>query len=249
VRNLHTIANCGALFHAQSGSFLGSSFVFRYPNRLLTAAHCVGNATASGLVVELFATGDRRYLVNGVRTHPKADVAVLEIEGVDETTIGWPVYGLFDDRGFGTEVMSCGFPEDIAPSGGAPTGRVFHGHVQRFMYWKSYLGYEYFAAELSFRCPGGLSGGPLVSPRFPGRLYGLVTEDVQTTNILSSIEEVLEDGKVYREHYQSFVNYGNAVWLPSISDWLDDIVPPVASDELVRRAALQQTLHVQDKAI
>jgi S1-C subfamily serine protease len=227
---------------------LGSSFVFRYSHRLLTAAHCVGKARPAELRLLIYATGKQIYPVKRIHVHPKADVAVLEIEGVDETTIGWPVYSLFDDRGFGTEVMSCGFPEDVALGQRAPTGRVFRGHVQRFMDWRSHLGYEYSAAELSFRCPGGLSGGPLVNPEFPGRLYGVITEDIQTSNILNSIEEVHEDGKVYREHYQNFINYGIAVWLPAIADWLDNVVPPVPQEELARRGELQHKLQAQDRA-
>ena len=248
MRNLHTIANCGALFHASTGSFLGSSFVFRYPNRLLTAAHCIGEANPAALRVSIYATGQQVYPVRLIHLHPKADVAVLEIDGVDEAAIGWPVYSLFDDRSFGIEVMSCGFPEDVTLDQSTLAGRVFRGHVQRFMGWKSHLGYDYFAAELSFRCPGGLSGGPLVNPEFPGRLYGLITEDIQTSNILNSIEEVHEDGKVYREHYQNFINYGIAVWLPDIADWLDDVVPQISQEELARRGELQHKLHAQDRA-
>lgn len=248
MRNLHTIANCGALFHESTGSFLGSSFVFRYPNKLIAAAHCVGQAKPVDLRVLIYATGDRIYAVKRIDIHPRADVAALEIEDIDETSIGMPVNSLFDDRGFGVEVMSCGFPEDVALSQRAPTARVFRGHVQRFMEWKSHFGYEYFAAELSFRCPGGLSGGPMVNPRFPGRVYGVITEDIQTSNILNSIEEVHEDGKVYREHYQNFINYGIAVWLPAIADWLDIVVPPVSQEELARRADLQHKLQAQDRA-
>lgn len=169
--------------------------------------------------------------------------------GVDETTIGWPVYSLLDDRGFGVEVMSCGFPEDIAiDQSAAPVARVFRGHIQRFMEWRSHLGYEYLAAELSFRCPGGLSGGPLVNPDLPGRVYGLISEDIQTSNILNSIEEVLENGKVYREHYQNFINYGIGVWLSAIADWIDNVVPPIPQDELARRGKLQRELQAKDRA-
>ena len=242
MRNLHTIANCGALFLTTTGSFLGSSFVFRYPNCLLTAAHCVGEASPGDLCAMIYATGKRIYPARRVHKHPTADIALVEIAGVDETTIGWPVYSLYDDRGFGVEVMSCGFPEDVALDRSAPTARVFRGHVQRFMDWRSYFGYEYFAAELSFRCPGGLSGGPVVNPELPGRVYGVITEDVQTSNILSSIEEVHEDGRVYREHYQNFISYGICVWLPAVADWLDNVAPPVPQEELARRGKLQREM-------
>jgi hypothetical protein len=78
-------------------------------------------------------------------------------------------------------------------------------------------------------------------------LYGVITEDIQTSNILNSIEEVHEGGKVYREHYQNFISYGVALWLPAIMEWLDEIVPPVPPSELARRGELQHKLNAQDQ--
>jgi hypothetical protein len=247
MRNWHSIANTGAIFHRVSSAFLGSCFIFRDVNTLLTAAHCVGDYAPQDIQLAIHVLGNRLFDVLDVQRHPSADLAVLKVQGVDERSVGWPKYLLFDDRAYGAEVEACGFPEDITIGSSAPTARVFRGHVQRFVDWKSHLGYKYLAAELSFRCPGGLSGGPLYSPRHTGRTYGLITENIRTSNLLDTIDEIQEDGKVYREHHENVIYYGMAVWLPAVETWLDSVVPPISNDELNRLAKLQQELAELDR--
>lgn len=247
MRNLHSIANTAALFHRESGQFLGSGFIFRDINTLLTASHCVGELKPSELVVKIYSTSDKTYNVLEIFSHPQADATILKIHGINELEIGWPKNSLFDDRAFGIEVMACGFPEESRLGKPEPTARVFKGHVQRFVNWKSHLGYKYFGAELSFRCPGGLSGGVLCNPEFSGRTYGLIAENVRTSSVLDSIEEVQKDGKIYREHFESIIYYGIAVWLPAIENWIDSIIPPLSDIELNRRAKLQHKLVEMDK--
>lgn len=246
MKNLHPIANSCALFHRASSTFLGSGFVFRHANTLLTAAHCVQNLTANDLVVQMLVTPGKIYEAIGLERHPSADVAIIRLRDVNEREIGWQPYSIFDDREFGLEVIACGFPEDIEMGRRAPTARVFRGHIQRFVEWTSYLGYRYLAAELSFRCPGGLSGGKLLNPQFSGRIYGIVTENIRTSNILDSFEEVQDNGTVYREHHESVIYYGMAVWLPAIQGWLDENVPPISQEELSRRGAIQHELIALD---
>jgi S1-C subfamily serine protease len=92
----------------------------------------VGNSSANEILVSILASG-KVYTAKHITKHPKADIAVIEIEKVDETTIGWPIYSLFDDRAYGQEVMSCGFPEDYSVNQMLATPWVFRGHIQRLM--------------------------------------------------------------------------------------------------------------------
>jgi hypothetical protein len=246
MRNLHSIANTGALFHKNTRQFLGSSFIFRYTDTLLTAAHCVEKLNPKDILIKIFSTNNKVYEVIDIERHPKADVAILRVKGINEREIGYPKSSLFDDNIFGLEVVSCGFPEDSQLGFSEPTARVFRGHVQRFVNWKSYLGYDYIGAELSFRCPGGLSGGELFNREHVGRTYGLITENIRTSSILDSIEEIEENGEIYREHHESIIYYGIAVWLPAISDWIDLKIPPISNEESSRRAKLQAELHAID---
>lgn len=242
MRNWHSVANTGAIFHGGSSSFLGSCFIFRDVNTLVTAAHCVRDVSSPDLRIAIQALGDHLFDVLDVQFHPTADLAILKVGGVDERRVGWPKYSLLDDRAYGLEVEACGFPEDMVLESGRPPARVFRGHVQRFVNWNSHLGYEYLAAELSFRCPGGLSGGPLYNPEFPGRTYGLIAENIRTSNILDTIEEIQENGRVLRQHYESVIYYGMAVWLPAVESWVDSLVPPISQEELNRRGKLQHEL-------
>ena len=56
-------------------------------------------------------------------------------------------------------------------------------------------------------------------------LTGLVTENLESTTFLHSVEEVQEDGKILREHYQNVINYGVCLMLDSVRDWLDAYIP------------------------
>ncbi|MFN2430220.1 MAG: serine protease [Cryomorphaceae bacterium] len=247
MRNFHSIANTIALFHIPTNQFLGSGFIFRGSRTLLTANHCVGELKAHEIIVQVLVTNNRSYRVTEIIKNPTADIAILRVDGIDEREIGFPKYKLFDDRAYGIEVMACGFPEETYLKKPVPTARVFRGHVQRFVNYKSHLGYEYLAAELSFRCPGGLSGGPVFNPEFPGRTYGLITENIRTSTILDSIEEVEKDGKVYREHYENIIYYGIALWLPALDDWIDSIVPPISGEEQNRWGKLQRKLEEEER--
>lgn len=247
MRNLHPMASTGALFHHPSDRFLGSCFVFRDVNTLLTAAHCVADLEPDEVVLEILVPGDHVYEVETIERHPTADLAVLKVNGVDERQIRMPNYSIVDDRSYGVEVISCGFPEDSSIVKMIPTPRFFRGYVQRFVEWPSHLGYRYLAAELSFRCPAGLSGGPLLNAEFVGRTYGVITENIRTSNVEDSIEEIDKDGKIYREHFQNIIYYGIALWLPAVEDWINSVLPPLSMEEQVRRGELQHQLDAEDR--
>jgi hypothetical protein len=247
MRSLNSIANSIAIFHKSTKQFLGSGFIFRGASTSLTANHCVGDLKPEEIVVSVLVTGNKVYNVTEIVKHPKADIAILRIAGINEREIGYPKNSIFNDKSYGMDVMSCGFPEETSFGKSVPTGRVFRGYVQRFLNYKSHLGYEYHAAELSFRCPGGLSGGAVFNPNFVGRTYGLITENIRTSTILDSIEEVEKNGKIYREHYENIIYYGIALWLPAVEDWIDKIVPPISPEEQNRWGQIQEELKELDK--
>lgn len=240
MRNLNPMLNVGIVTDTND-QFLGSCFVFRYPGIFLTARHCVDQSRPDQLRVRLPARPGNGFAVNAITRHDIADIAVLDVAGVSEQDITWPQYQLFDDRAWGQDYMSCGYPQDYSACT-PPTPRAFVGHIQRFFFHSSHLGYRYLAAELDTGCPRGLSGAPVFNPGFHGRLYGLITENIKTTTELESVLEVEEDGKTFREHYHNIINYGVALWLPAIAEWLDSAVPPLTQEELTRRAENQHRM-------
>lgn len=241
MRNMNPMQNTGVI-RDNDTRFLGSCFVFRYPEFVLTARHCVRDKEANHIQIRLPAGPETEFGVEAIIPHEKADIAVLKVKGISEDDITWPQYNLCDDQSWGQGYMTCGYPTDFSDMGPAPMARVFQGNIQRFFAHKSHLGYNYFAAELSGGCPAGVSGAPVFNPRFHGRLYGIVTENIKTTTELETVVEVEDNGSTYRELYHNVINYGVALWLPAISEWLDAIVPPVPADEHNRRAANQSRL-------
>jgi len=244
---MNPMVNTGIITSRKSGAFLGSCFIFRYPCFVLTAQHCVANYSAEELLVSFPGMQPNKlYPIKSTTPHPHADIAVLHAPTIEENDITWPQYSLFNDNAWGEEFTTFGYPQhysDTTPTPTpTPTPRVFNGYIQRFFNHNSHLGYKYYAAELSIGCPGGLSGAPIFNPRFHGRLFGLVTENIKTSTELETIREVEEDGSIFKEHYHNVINYGVALWLPSLEEWIDTFIPPVPPEEINRRAKNQQKL-------
>ncbi len=244
MRNLNPLRNTGVLVNRVTDSFLGNCFVYRSPDRFLTAAHCIGQISPADLGIVLpYTSLERVFEVSTAVAHPEADVAVLTVPSVREDDITWPPYDVFNDQSWGQDFMAFGYPLDYEAVGPRPTARVFRGHIQRFFQHTSHMGYRYLAAELSTGAPLGLSGASVFHDEFQGRLYGVVAENVRTTSELETVLEVQDGAKSYREEQARVINYGVAVWLAAISDWLDRQIPPLPTEEIHRRALNQQDLN------
>lgn len=205
--------------------FLGSCFAYCQRTHFLTANHCVLDREVATVFV-VSPTDGRARKVSEILTHPSADVSLLIVDAQENDQVE-PFWGCVGNYSLGEEFMAYGYPEDsLGPNVGQPTARLFMGYFQRFMNHKSHMSYEYMAGELSTPCPGGLSGGPLFRPRAQVMLTGLVAENLEVSTYLHEQEVVLHDGKVINEHYRRVVNYGVAVMLDSVSDWLKEHVPP-----------------------
>jgi hypothetical protein len=57
-------------------------------------------------------------------------------------------------------------------------------------------------------------------------LTGLVTENLETATLLDSEERLLDDGTHFHEHYRRVINYGVALMLDRVSDWINENIPP-----------------------
>lgn len=242
MRNSNPVENTGVVVRRSDNAFLGSCFVFRYPETVLTAHHVVRDFASDDLGVAFprSRAGGKLFQTVTVHAHPNADLAVLEINPPDEREITWANHQLFDDLGYGLDVMTFGYPDLSNSNTDIPVPRAFKGYVQRHFEHRSHMGYKYGAIELNFGCPGGLSGSHVFNHQHIGRTYGVIAENIKVGTELDSILEVDDDGKEFRESVQSIINYGVAVWLPGCSDWLDQIVPPVPPEEIHRRSKNQQ---------
>lgn len=210
----------------EDAHFRGTCFAFRRSDVFLTAAHCVSEIDAVTLFVHTPAARGL-YAVGEIERHPSADIAFLKL-----ADLAWPggVEPFIHTKPFtalGLEFMAYGFPED-APAPDVepltPTPRLFRGYLQRQLTYRR-AGHEYSAGEMSIPAPAGLSGGALFVAADFNSVVGVAAENVQSSTYVGRVEELAsEAGKVThveREHVQ----YGIAVLLAPLGEWLDEFVP------------------------
>ena len=228
---MNSLNAVGLVFQERSDAamaFLGTCFSYHQRTHFLTAAHVVKDKAVESLVI-LSPNEGVFCPLRECHIHPTADAAVLVLKSQGREIVE-PFWGCVGNYALGEEYFAFGFPEDYrGPNEGRPTARLFRGYFQRFMQHKSHMGYSYVGGELSTPCPGGLSGGPLFRPGAPVMLTGLVTENIEAATFLDEQEIVLRDGKIVNEHYRRVINFGVALMLNTIEDWLDQHVPPRSS--------------------
>jgi len=223
-------------------SFLGTCFALRDSQAVLTAAHCVGDIAPERLVVgfpHFVVLGGRGAQVTEVVLHPIADLALLRLR-LQEWLLEpfWEVVRL---RGLGSDLYAYGFPENILnPEEREPTARLFKGYVQRALFHQSHMGYRYAGIELDFACPAGLSGGPIFSPDNPTQVFGLATENFESTTYVEAIEETSREGRTVKTEYQRILSYGVGVMLDTVEDWLNEYLPAFDKEAFAERERARQ---------
>ncbi len=184
-------------------TFLGSCFACLSPHTFATAHHCVsGLPTNEMFVVSAIPPYLRR--VTEIASHAQADVSFVKVRPSVEAE-DHPFFELATDRPeIGEDFVTFGYPPDVFGVAEDPTGRLFKGHFQRFMYFEPHFGaeYNYVAAELSIPCPEGLSGAPLYRTAAPLQSMGLITWNLRRTTGDERIE------------------YGVALRIPDVAEWL-----------------------------
>lgn len=214
--------------------FLGSCFSLRWNNRFVTAAHCVDGVPPEELGVET-PVGGIVSRVSWVRAHETADIAVLALSGFLIGGETHPFWGVVSNWSLGEEFMAYGYPADVlGREPDQPTERLFRGYYQRFMRHRGHLGYAYLAAELSIPSPAGLSGGPLFRPQAHPMLVAMATENLQSTTYLEEVEIEDQPGHRTERRFERVIQYGVALLLSDLSEWLEGFIPPRDSSDLIK---------------
>lgn len=210
---------------AENGSWepIGTCFAFRNTDYLLTAGHCVPDSGQKGMGVA-FPGMEEAVPVVEIRRHPKADVAMVRVapgHGASRAFVD------VDTHYPGKDVWAFGFPGSDAGEQERATPRIYRGYSHRTMRYSSPTTRStYGAIELSFAPPTGLSGAPVYHrSRFPLE-QGLIAEDHQVTSAAEFEEEIdRQPGEEKRVVYRRVVDFGIAVLLEEIRDWLDEVAP------------------------
>lgn len=160
--------------------------------------------------------------------HPEADLALLRLAELEDD-VGAHAFRDAVPNPHVEEFIAYGYPpmgmlgdEPIEP-------RLFRGHLRRFFSFRPEDGsYRYAAGELNIPAPAGLSGGPLFRSRAPDMLIAMVTASLNTSVAAGeeTFEEKLPDDSYRKTVYRHVINYGIALIVDDVRDWLDEHVPP-----------------------
>lgn len=210
---LVTVSDSGAI------RYRGTAFPIGGHGAWLTAKHCVtaeGQETF-GLVSTTF---DPRVVgtVREVVKHPELDLAILHVGSHGDRAVA---AFTFSPGHWGNEVMVVGYPEDLVLDRSGkdrPRARILKGHIQRL----EVPGPEADAEgdfELSFACPGGLSGSPVVLQAGQG-VAGVVVGNRESSVVDSFVETFDSPQRFERLEVRRTVSSGMAVDLSRVTDWL-----------------------------
>lgn len=201
--------------------YQGTAFPFLRLGLWVTAAHCVHNWRGPGTLglLSSMATPPRLDGIRNFRRHPTLDVALLWSER--QTAVPFPELG---HASWGNEVAVVGYPEDLfidAEGQDRPRARLLKGHIQRVEDSQSEADRS-GDFELSFACPGGLSGSPVVLQG--GRVVvGVVIGNHESSITDYQSEDVTAGGQTSRLEVRRIVSFGAAVGLARAGPWLSAV--------------------------
>jgi hypothetical protein len=187
----------------------------------LTAKHCVGNLEPNQIAV-ITPLGGLVKAASSVNRHPSADLAIIEtgtmhVEG-DEVK---PFEAIASEDRLGADFYAYGYPEDVLGEGDANQAeRLFKGHFQRFLRHNNHV-----AGEMSIPSPLGLSGGPLFRPFEPCDLLGMAIGNKSSYTTPDSAEVEMSPGLRVEKHVRRMVEYGIALMLADVADWIHESMP------------------------
>ena len=205
---------------------LGTCFAYKHAHCFVTARHCVpldGIERIAVIPHYSMVIPNRGRPVTAIEQHPTVDAALIVVDAIPaepQFVFTGPEQGIIAT--IGDEVCAFGYPANDPGEPALTTPRFFRGHYQRSMRYTSPEGLTYWASELSFPAPRGLSGGAIYKPhRFP-EVSGLVTTNYESdTGTDHEINE--RDGTIIR--YRRVVTYGIALMMHEVAAWLDEILP------------------------
>ncbi|MCB0538092.1 MAG: trypsin-like peptidase domain-containing protein [Bacteroidetes bacterium] len=188
---------------------IGNNF-FITANHVITAALsyevkgllCFNEQNQAGL----FPVEDDNY-----ESFPDYDIAILKVDKIPHKFFPWDFSGLRMLE----NVMSSGFPFAFDPNQKKIITRCFKGYIV-----SAHPFYEFVSNpdsyELSFSCPRGISGAPLLTYEEPQKVVGIIIGNKSTEmNVYTEKEIISEEKEVVVERYES-IQYGLAIETASI---------------------------------
>jgi hypothetical protein len=151
--------------------------------------------------------------------HPKLDIALLTATRSD--VVAFPDFGA---PTWGAEVSVVGYPEDLYLDDQGeprPRARLLKGHIQRIESSADEADRR-GDLELSFACPGGLSGAPVVLQG--GQIVVGVVIGNRDSSTTENSTETLRGAETVTREVARYVSFGAAVDLSRATPWLDTVL-------------------------
>lgn len=192
----------------------GTGFWVTSAGHFLTCKHVVEHLVGDlkPVVAAPFGESQANYTpVLSVRAHPTYDLALCYVPFDRPRTLLRPYNGIV---AMGLDVHAFAFMEpEKSGQSLVLNGRLLKGHVTRM-----YRSAERFPAsslmEVSFPCPRGFSGSPLLAR---GQLVGMIYGNAESKMQTFALEELDKAGNTYREVAYRVTEYG-------LAHPLDDVV-------------------------
>ena len=183
--------------------FQGTGFRLNNSNIVFTAKHVMKGCNKVSVRAHYCKNANQKFLVHSVYGHPTADLVALFLEGEGwEGSESFPLHCSNGLPSLGTDICMYGYT--TIKLDGDPQDRFLKGYIQRthFEDWK--YG-KFWAFEGSFNSTAGLSGSPIF----------LDNESKDVVGLLWGSDLAA---------YKSCHRYAQAVYLPALSDWIDEMV-------------------------
>lgn len=220
----------GLLWRVEEGAqpqFMSSCFMLKWGHFFLAPSHGLGGLAPAQIRVSgatLPMTEPEKVI-----HHDTADMCILRLPHLDYEP-GDAFWGIVDNYEPGETFHALGWPEDCLaefavtglplPTGEPPWARMrlFTGTYQRFIpQYASPQGFTFLAGELSIACPVGLMGGPLFRPETHPLVAGMVAGNLRTASDWQA--------DVQRGVQEHVIEYGVALMLDHVGDWLNEHIP------------------------
>jgi hypothetical protein len=201
----------------------GSCFRLWSSKRFITASHCVKDAESAQLKVMNVLSDKDDLECKTIYRHPKADIAILEVQGEVPSQFGQ--FKLVEkDYSLGLQVHCFGMLADWEGSSHYAPARVIGGIIQRGLTYTDSL-YSSSAMELSVPIPRGMSGGPAFIASKDDTVIGVAIGTLKSEIVVSGFEEYEKNGVKEKERISEITRYGVILNLFSVEDWLKEMLP------------------------
>jgi hypothetical protein len=183
-----SVAAIGSLYRVTpSGNreYVGTCFSIIDASVFITAGHCVASSDIDCLWVNHFGAGEQDCFSRAREVHmiAEADLAIIRTDA-PEARWACPFGEVQYAADYGEEVYAIGHPDLFSADLTQRSLRFFRGIIQRPFIHEPPRRKPYSAFELSFACPLGLSGGPVILANAPNVVLGVVTGNYETFTVI-----------------------------------------------------------------